>query len=145
MTLSIYRPMRMSDVMNRLFADPYLRRSPYYGDYTNDAYVMPLDVIAKEDEFVIMAAVPGLKPEDLSVEVLGETVTLKGTVSAPAEDEKTTWLLQERQYGRFSRTLNFPVELNGAKADASIEDGILTLRIPKSETAKPKTIKVTAK
>ena len=141
MTLSIYRPMRLIDAMNRLFDESVLH--PYDRPYVADerAYALPLDVIAKDDEYVITAAVPGLKSDDLSVEVLGEAVTIRGEVKS----EQNGYLLQERRYGKFSRTLNFPVELDGAKAEASVENGVLTLRVPKAETARPKMIKVKAR
>jgi HSP20 family protein len=145
MTLSIYRPMRLIDAMNRLFDESVLH--PYDRPYVADerAYALPLDVIAKDDEYVITAAVPGLKPDDLSVEVLGETVTIRGEIKSEQNGEQDGYLLQERRYGKFSRTLNFPVELDGAKAEASVENGVLTLRVPKAETARPRTIKVKAR
>ena len=145
MTLSIYRPMRLIDAMNRLFDESVLH--PYDRPYVADerAYALPLDMIAKDDEYVITAAVPGLKPDDLSVEVLGETVTIRGEIKSEQNGEQDGYLLQERRYGKFSRTLNFPVELDGAKAEASVENGVLTLRVPKAETARPKTIKVKAR
>ena len=145
MTLSIYRPMRLIDAMNRLFDESVLH--PYDRPYVADerAYALPLDVIAKDDEYVITAAVPGLKSDDLSVEVLGEAVTIRGEVKSEQNGEQDGYLLQERRYGKFSRTLNFPVELDGAKAEAVIENGLLTLRVPKAEAARPKMIKVKAK
>jgi len=145
MTLSIYRPMRLIDAMNRLFDEPALH--PYDRPYVADerAYALPLDVIAKDDEYVITAAVSGLKPDDLSVEVLGETVTIRGEIKSEQNGEQDGYLLQERRYGKFSRTLNFPVALDGAKAEASVENGVLTLRVPKAETARPKMIKVKAR
>jgi HSP20 family protein len=145
MTLSIYRPMRLIDAMNRLFDESVLH--PYDRPYVADerAYALPLDVIAKEDEYVMTAAVPGLEADDLSVEVLGETVTIRGEIKSEQNGEQDGYLLQERRYGKFSRTLNFPVELDGAKAEATVENGVLTLRVPKAETARPKTIKVKAR
>ena len=145
MTLSIYRPMRLIDAMNRLFDESVLH--PYDRPYVADeqAYALPLDVIAKDDEYVITAAVPGLEADDLSVEVLGETVTIRGEIKSEQNGEQDGYLLQERRYGKFSRTLNFPVELDGAKAEASVENGVLTLRVPKAETARPKMIKVKAR
>ena len=145
MTLSIYRPMRLIDAMNRLFDESVLH--PYDRPYVADerAYALPLDVIAKDDEYVITAAVPGLKPDDLSVEVLGETVTIRGEIKSEQNGEQDGYLLQERRYGKFSRTLNFPVALDGAKAEASVENGVLNLRVPKAETARPKMIKVKAR
>jgi HSP20 family protein len=129
----------MSEVMDRLFDESFARPMAY------DSYALPLDVQAKDDEYVITAAVPGLKAEDLNVEVTGEMVTLRGEIFAPAPDEKTEWLLQERRYGKFARTLNLPAELNSAQAEAAVENGVLTLRLPKAETAKSKIIQIKAK
>jgi len=143
MTLSIYRPLRLIDAMNRLFDESFIQ--PYDRPYVADAYALPLDVVATGDEYVITAAVPGLKADDLSVEVLGETVTVRGEIKSEEKAEHDGYLLRERRYGQFARTLNFPVELDGAKAEASVENGVLTLRVPKAETAKPKMIKVKAR
>lgn len=145
MTLSIYRPMRLIDAMNRLFDESALH--PYDRPYVAEEYALPLDAIAKDDEYVITAPVPSLRPDDLSVEVLGKTVTIRGEIKSEQKDEHATrgYLLRERRYGKFARTLNFPLELDGAKAEASVENGVLTLRVPKAETAKPKMITVRAK
>jgi HSP20 family protein len=108
-------------------------------------------VRSEGDDFIITAAVPGLRAEDVQVEVLAERVTLHADIPAPATDDAeaklqtVTWLLQERRYGNFTRTLDFPVELDGAHAEAVVENGLLTLRLPKAETAKPKVVKVNAK
>jgi HSP20 family protein len=106
---------------------------------------LPLDVVADGDEYLIRAAVPGLKAEDLHLEVLGDTVTLRGEVSAEEQSENANWLLRERRVGKFARTLTLPTEVDGTQAEAVIENGVLTLRLPKAETAKPKSIQVKAK
>ncbi len=143
MTLSIYRPMRLIDAMNHLFDESFVH--PYDRPYVAEEYVLLLDVVAKDDEYVITANAPGLKADDLSVEVLGESVSIRGEIKSEQKEEQEGYLLRERHYGKFSRTLNFPVELDGAKAEAAVENGVLTLRVPKAETAKPKMIKVKAK
>jgi len=145
MTLSIYRPMRLIDAMNHLFDESFVH--PYDRPYVaaEREYALPLDVVAKDDEYVITANAPGLKADDLSVEVLGETVAIRGEIKSEQQEEQDSYLLRERRYGKFSRTLNFPVELDGAKAEASVENGVLTVRVPKAETAKPKMITVKAK
>ena len=146
MTLSIrplYRPARLSEMMDRLFDDPFFRNG--FASYPSDAVSVPLDVQAKDDEYLVYAAVPGLSANDLRVEVQGNTLTLRGEVFAPANGEQTNWLLQERAYGKFSRTLTMPTELEAGKVEANLENGVLTLRLPKAETAKPKTITIKAK
>ena len=136
-----YRPNRLIDAYSRLFdasvVNPQLL-SP-------EAAALRLDVASNGDEYVVTAAVPGLKAEDLSLEVLGDTVTLRGELPAPEATDGVEYLLRERRYGKFARSLTLPTEVDGAKTEAAIADGVLTLRLPKAETAKPRTIKVNAK
>lgn len=136
LTLRTYRPLAAPEVLDRVYDARLARRA---------THSLPVDVRAEGDDFILTAAVPGLRAEDVQVEVLAERVTLSVEIPAPAASEKATWLLQERRYGAFTRTLDFPVELDGVHAEAVVENGLLTLRVPKAETAKPKVVKVNAK
>jgi HSP20 family protein len=136
-----YRPLRLAKAMNRLFDESVV--NPQLLNPTVAA--LPLNVVENGDGYVITAAVPGLRAEDLSLEVLSDTVTLRGEIQAPEADEKARWLLRERRFGKFARTLTLPTEVEGAKAEATIDNGVLTVRLPKAEAARPKTIKVAAK
>lgn len=104
---------------------------------------IPVDVKAEDDAYVLTAMIPGVSAEDLNIQVVNETVTIQGEIKS-AED-KGDYLLRERPTGNFSRVLTLPDELDAAKADADVTNGVLTLRIPKAEDAKPKSIKVVAK
>ena len=140
MSISLYRPTRLSEIMNRLFDESFV------GPRWVDAYAaFPVDVYTTEDEFVITAATPGLRPEDLNVEIQDGTVTISGEMKGEEVSDKANWLVQENRYGKFSRSITLPTELDGAKAEAIVKNGMLTLRIPKAEAAKPKTIKIQAK
>ncbi|MDK2981989.1 MAG: hypothetical protein PWQ55_2336 [Chloroflexota bacterium] len=114
-----------------------------WGHNENQVY-FPVDVKEVNDEFTISAMLPGLKPEDVDIQIVNENVTLKGEFKNDI-DETANYVLQERPSGKFVRTVTLPDTLNAAKADAHMENGILTLVIPKAEEAKPKTIKVTSK
>jgi HSP20 family protein len=94
---------------------------------------------------VVKAALPGLKPEDVSIDITSETLTIRGENKAEQEIKKEDYLYQERRYGAFSRSLVLPSGLKPDKAEATMEDGVLTLTIPKAEGVKPKAIKVKAK
>lgn len=139
----LYRPARLTDMMDRLFDETFNRA--WNGFPSVEALSVPVDIQAKEDEFILHASVPGLRAEDLNIEVLGNTVTVRGEVFAPTTEEKASWLLQERVVGKFTRTFTLPAELDNAKAEANLEHGVLTLRLPKAETAKPKAIKIQVK
>jgi HSP20 family protein len=138
-SLRTYRPLTAPEILDRVYDARLARRQ---------AHLLPVDVRAEGDDFILTAAVPGLRAEDVQVEVLAERITIRAELPAPAADDAeasrrtATWLLQERRYGAFTRTLDFPVELDAAHAEATVENGLLTLRVPKAEAAKPKVIKV---
>ncbi len=139
MSLSLYRPTRLTEMLDRMFDDSYFSRG-------EEGFGMPLDVYVTENDYIVRAVVPGLKPDDLKVEINDNTITLKGDVLPPEKNgEKSSVLLQEIRYGKFARTLTIGGELDGDKAEAHVENGVLTLRVPKSEAAKPKVIKVRTK
>jgi len=109
---------------------------------------LPVDIQADQESYVITADVPGLKAEDISIEILDDVVTLRAEVNDVEESEKTEktdYLLRELNRGAFSRSLRLPAALDHEAAEAKVEDGVLTVRIPKSEEALPKEIKVVAK
>ena len=140
----------LRDAMDRLFAESFVS-SPFRtlwsqgGNWAGGAYPLPLDVYATGDEVVLIAAVPGARPEDVEVSINQGTVTLTGKLAnaAEAEDAKrATWYLHELWYGPFQRTVSLPMEVDAAKAEAIFADGILKIRLPKAEQAKPRKIEV---
>ena len=106
----------------------------------HDIY-LPVDVREEDDAFVLNALVPGLKAEDVNIRILDDVVTLEGEFKA----DENEYVLRELPHGSFSRTLRLAAPLDAEKAEAKITDGVLTLRLPKAETARPKVIKVAAK
>ena len=104
----------------------------------------PVDIKADPDSYLISALLPGVKTEDLNITVVNETVSIQGTINHDRNQEEN-YLLAERPCGRFYRSLTLPVILNSLKAEAELKDGILTLRIPKADEARPNTIKVISK
>jgi HSP20 family protein len=115
--------------------------APMAADYENQGYALAVNVQEEEDAYVLTAIVPGLRSEDLSIQVIEDVVRIEGEYR-PAEGEH---LLRELPFGSFKRTLRLPAPLDPNKAEASIENGILTLRLPKAESARPKVIKVVSK
>ncbi len=102
---------------------------------------LAVDVREEEDAYILNALVPGLKADDLNVQVLEDVVTIAGEF----KDEESEYLMRELPYGSFTRTLRLPVTLDAGKTEAKITDGVLTLRLAKAESARPKTIKVAVK
>jgi HSP20 family protein len=90
-------------------------------------------------------AVPGVKPEDIEVTLTGDLLTIKGEFKSEMREEKANYLRQERRMGRFSRQIGLPAGIDADKVEASFGNGVLTLEMPKQESAKVKTVKVTTK
>ena len=116
---------------------------PDWNQPVDNNLFFPVDVKAEDDAFTVTALLPGIHPEDLNVQIVNETVTIQGEMK-PAADEKASYLLQEIPHGAFSRVLTMPTPLDANTAEAHFENGLLTLRIPKAETVRPRTIKVMA-
>jgi len=102
---------------------------------------LDVNIREEEDAYILSALVPGLKAEDLNVQVLENIVNIEGEYQA----EEVEFLLNELPNGSFRRTLRMPHEINSDKVEASIVDGVLTLTLPKVESAKPKRIPVSVK
>jgi len=113
------------------------------GECDEQELSLAVDVMETSEAYVVMAALPGVKSEDLNIEISGSELKLSATLPEPTED-KVEWLLRERASGKLSRTLKFRDELDAGKAEAQLKDGLLKLTLPKAEEARPKTVKVTA-
>lgn len=116
----------------------------FWPDMVQNDVNFPVDVKVENDDFVITALLPGVKADELDIQVVNDTVTIQGEFKVE-RDENSEFLLTERPSGRFSRELTFPMALDPTKAEAQVDNGVLTLRVPKAESARPKTIKVVAK
>jgi HSP20 family protein len=104
-------------------------------------YALPVNILEEQDAYILSALVPGLKADDLNIQILEDVVTLEGTYTA----DESEYLLRELPHGEFQRSLRLPIQLDADKAEAKIKDGLLTLRIPKAESARPKSIKIAVK
>ena len=133
--------VRLSDVMDRLFENNWMR--PGDASRAERELRLPLDVYTTPSEIVVIANVPGLKPEDVNITLENDTLSVSGEIKAPMEN--VDYVFQERPYGKFSRTLTINVPVDHEKVEAAFENGVLTITLPKAEAARPKTIKVEAK
>ena len=134
----------LRQAMDRLFDDSFVRPSRMLAAF-GEATIPAMDVYQTPNEFVVKASLPGTKPDDVDIDITGDTLTIKGETKAEQEIKKEDYLYQERRYGSFSRSLVLPSGLQADKTEATMENGILTLTIPKAEEAKPKAIKVKAR
>lgn len=102
---------------------------------------LPVDLNETADAFELVAAVPGLKAEDIAIEVEDDVVTLRGK-TPQRENGEGEYLLREIGAPEFERRLRLPVSVEAGKAEAVVQDGMLHIRMPKAEDARPKTIRV---
>ena len=95
------------------------------------------------DRYVLSAQLPGMGPEDLDLSITGETLTMRGERKRPEGVSDESYRRQERQFGRWTRTVSLPDRVDSTQVTASFAQGILTVALPKAESAKPRHISVT--
>jgi HSP20 family protein len=103
---------------------------------------IPIDVIEHEDAFEVRAAVPGVRPEDVEVTVQGERVSIRAEARADEERGGNNWLMREHRYGTLQRSITLPAPVSSDNAQARVENGVLTLRLPKTQGAVARRISV---
>lgn len=145
--LTRFDPLRemvsLRQAMDRLFEDSFV--SPLsWRSLESDAISPALDVHQTADEIVVTASLPGIKPEDVEITLTGQTLQIRGELRADEKVERDQYLYRERRYGTFSRQLELPVRVEGDRSQATFENGVLTLRIPKAEEVKPRQIQIRA-
>jgi HSP20 family protein len=133
--------MTLRQAMDRLFDDDNFR-PVRLGTGGLDGPALPLDVTTDADALTIEAALPGIKPEDVDITVENGTLTISGKTAEQRSGEDGSYLVQEIRRGSFSRSVTLPNGLEPDKADATFENGVLKLRIPKAEQVKPKQIRI---
>ena len=107
----------------------------------NDQHSLTVNVREEDDAYVLSALVPGLKAEDLNIQVLDDVLRIEGEYKL----DENQYLVQELPSGSFSRTLRLPASIEADSVEAKIANGVLTLTLPKAESAKPKRIQIKSK
>ncbi len=130
--------MPLRDAMEQLFRDSFV--APF-GPLAQTMSRVPVDVYETDDAFVVKAFMPGLTPDELTINVEQQSVTLHGELKAE-EMAGMRPLLQERQIGAFTRTFTLPVPVEADKVQAELRNGVLSLTLPKSAAIKPRKIQV---
>jgi HSP20 family protein len=125
--------------------DSLLGRSVWRLPVEETVWMPAVDVFEKEDKFVIKAELPGMKEKDIDVSMVGDTLSIRGEKRAEAEVKDEDYYRCERTYGSFYRSIPLPSTVDADKIEASFEDGVLEVVVPKSAKAKPKKVAVTAK
>lgn len=135
--------LSMRDVMDRALVGTLSRSL-----HQVDRMLLPrpaMDMYETPEAFVLKASLPGVQSEDVELSVTGDTLTIKGEVKEEEEIDEKSYLLRERHYGSFSRSVQLPEGVNVDAADANFSAGVLILTLPKRAELKAKSIPVSAK
>lgn len=124
--------------MDRLF-DDFLGAPWRPSDGTSEPAI---EVADTKDAVLVKAQLPGVKKEDIHVDVSDSTLTLKGEMKEEEKKEAQNYIRREFRYGAFSRTIPLPATVRGERATAQLKDGVLTVSVPKSEQAKAREISI---
>jgi HSP20 family protein len=126
------------DRLNRMFAD-------FYGETFNRGWLPPVDIYeTDEHEYVIKAELPDMKREDISLTFENNVLTLRGERKFEHDTKRENFHRVERSYGTFSRSFTLPNTVDASRISAVYKDGVLTVRLPQRDEAKPKQISVNA-
>jgi HSP20 family protein len=122
------------DAVNRMLSEPR----------TSRPWSPPVDIIETENELILKADVPDVDSKDIDIQVENQTLTLKGHRHFEKEDGSKGYHRIERSYGTFVRSFTVPTTVDTEKVQAEYRNGVLTIRLPKKEAAKPRQVKITA-
>lgn len=118
---------------------PYRRMARRWAEHRDRT--LGINVREEDDAYILSALVPGIKADELNIQVLEDVVRIEGEYKA----EENQYLVRELPSGSFNRTLRLPAPLDAEHVEADITDGVLTLRLPKAESARPKQIKINSR
>jgi HSP20 family protein len=134
--------MTLREAMDRLFDDAFTRPLSLGG---NNWSVPAVDMYQTDNEIVVKAALPGIKADEVQINVTGEVLTIKGEVKQEDEVKEKAYHLREQRWGSFERSIILPTDVVADKARADFENGILTITLPKAEEVKPRSITIKSK
>lgn len=131
----------LRDAVGRLFDESFVNPRAIESMVFGRSF--PLDITETEQEYVVEASLPGVKPEEIEVTALGDTLTIRATRKPSETTEKTkTYVRRERYEGEVQRIVTLPAPIDTERATAAYENGVLAVRIPKTEAAKPRQIQL---
>lgn len=125
--------MTLRDTMDRLFDDAFTRPFSLMREGGSSWSSPAIDMYQTDNEVVVKAALPGIKAEEVQINVTGDILTIKGEVKHEEEKKDKSWHIREQRWGSFERSVMLPTGVISDWAKAEFQDGILTITLPKSE------------
>jgi HSP20 family protein len=143
--LSRWEPVRemqtMRSLMDRFFDEPFFG-APQLWSQRGEGFPLALDMIEEEGQYIVKASMPGVEPDQVEITLTDNVLTIKGETKSESENDRSNYHVRERHYGSFVRHLTLPAAVDAEHVEATHENGVLTLRLPKTEAAKPKKIAI---
>ncbi len=140
--LTIWRPFQdLKKEMDRLWQE-FFGKSYLPERWEVVEWAPAVDVSETEDEVIVKADLPGVKPEEIEINLVDNVLTIKGEKKRETEEKKENYYRVERYYGSFMRAIQLPSEVDVEKVKAQYKDGVLKVTLPKKPEAKKKLIKV---
>ena len=146
--------LSLREAMNRLVEDSFLLPGRTLGSTGQEAGQLAtrgtrqqiaapaVDIQEHDDAYILQIALPGVRQDDVRIETRGNQIIINGQVREEQERERGNYILRERRVGQFYRAFTLPSEVNADQAEATYANGILTLRLPKSETTRSRQIPI---
>ena len=131
--------LSLREAMNQLMEESFVRPTAAQGGKN---FVPALDLSETAEGYLVEAALPGLKPEDVEITVENNVLTIKGETRQEVDDKQRNFHRVERRFGSFQRTIGLPTTVKADQIQASLTNGVLRLEIPKAEEVKPRKISV---
>ena len=135
--------MTLREAMDRLFDDAFTSPLSVRSGWSMGAPA--IDMYQTDNEVVVKASIPGVKAEEVQINITGDVLTLKGEIKHEEERNDRAWHIREQRFGSFERSVALPTAVKSDKAEAVFENGVLTVTLPKADEVKPKTISIKAR
>jgi HSP20 family protein len=139
------KSLTLREAMERMFDENFMRPFGGWQLAEGDARALALDVSETDETLIVEASLPGINPEDVNISISSNILTIKGDREEEKEAHKGHFHIHERRYGSVHRSINLPVQVDAAKAEASFDKGVLKLTLPKKESEKSTRIEVKVK
>ena len=137
--------MTLREAMDHLFDDAFTRPFSLMRNGGSNWSSPAIDMYQTNNDVVVKAALPGIKADEVQINVNGDVLTLRGETKHEEEKNDRSWHIREQRWGEFERSVRLPTGVLSEKAKADFDNGILTITLPKSEEVKPRTITVKPK
>jgi len=138
--------MTLREAMDRLFDDAFTRPLGFGNGHDGSVWSVPaVDMYQTDDEVVVKASLPGIKADEVQINVTGDVLTIKGETKQKDDVNEKAYHIREQRWGMFERSIALPTSVKADKARADFENGLVTITLPKAEEVKPKSITIKAK